>query len=163
MSCSIIKVESKHLGQIHDLNQSVLPAVSSITEKELTHFLKIADYFRTIIKENEIVGFLIAMKPGKNYNSPNYKWFEKNYKQFIYVDRVVIASAFRGQGFGREFYYDLNIFSRLFASIICCEVNIKPRNDDSLRFHDKYGFKPVGTQRTNNGKKEVLMMVYQII
>ena len=163
MCQKIIKVKSKHIPRIHELNQSALPAVSSVTEEELTHFLEISDYFRIIIKEKKIVGFLIAMTPGKNYGSSNYKWFEKHYKHFMYIDRVVIDPAFRGRGFGKEFYNDLSAFSLLFTHIISCEVNIKPKNNASLIFHAKYGFKSVGTQKTENGKKTVSLMICQII
>jgi len=46
--------------------------------------------------------------------------------------------------------------------IITCEVNLKPKNDESLLFHKKYGFEQVGTQETDGGKKEVSLMVYKI-
>ena len=36
---------------------------------------------------------------------------------------------------------------------------MKPKNDESLFFHKKYGFEQVGTQKTNGGKKEVSLMV----
>lgn len=162
MNHSIIKAEPKHIPKIHHLNQGALPAVSSVTNKELTHFLEIADYFRIIKINNRTVGFLIALGPGKDYGSPNYKWFEKHYTQFMYVDRIVIDPTFHGQGLGQAFYNDLIKFSRLMASIITCEVNLKPKNEGSLIFHERFGFKQVGTQETEGEKKEVSLMVYQI-
>jgi Predicted acetyltransferase, GNAT superfamily len=45
---------------------------------------------------------------------------------------------------------------------ITCEVNIRPKNVDSMIFHKKYGFYEVGTQTTENGKKEVSLMKYKI-
>ena len=39
-----------------------------------------------------------------------------------------------------------------------CEVNITPKNDISMKFHKKYGFKEV-SQRTENGKKLVSMQL----
>jgi len=162
MEYHILATENKDLPRVVDLNQDALPAVSSIELDDMIHFLEIVDYFRVIKVKNNIAGFLIALAPGKNYQSPNYKWFEKQYSQFMYVDRIVIDPAFQGQGLGWGFYDDLKIFCQRYTPIITCEVNLKPKNDDSLLFHKKYGFEQVGTQKTDGGKKEVSLMVYKI-
>ena len=162
MGFHISKTDTIDLPHIHDLNQHALPAVSSITLNDMTQFLEMADYFRVIKVKTNIAGFLIALALGKNYHSPNYKWFEKKYSQFMYVDRIVIDPSFQNKGLGLAFYDDLKIFCQGYAPIITCEVNLKPKNDGSLIFHKKYGFKQVGTQETEGGKKEVSLMVYKI-
>ena len=162
MSYHILKTNTIDLPHIHNLNQGALPAVSSITINDMTQFLKMADYFRVIKVKNNIAGFLIALTPGKDYHSPNYKWFEKKYSQFMYIDRIVIDPSFQSRGLGRAFYDDLKIFSQRYTPIITCEVNLKPKNEGSLLFHRKYGFEQMGTQKTEGGKKEVSLMVYKI-
>jgi predicted GNAT superfamily acetyltransferase len=162
MGYHISKTNTIDLPHIHNLNQGALPTVSSITIYDMSQFLEMADYFRVIKVKNNIVGFLIALTPGKDYHSPNYKWFEKKYSQFIYVDRIVIDPSFQTRGLGRAFYDDLKIFSQRYTPIITCEVNLKPKNEGSLLFHKKYGFEQVGTQKTERRKKEVSLMVYKI-
>ena len=162
MGYHISKTNTIDLPHIHNLNQGALPTVSSITIYDMSQFLEMADYFRVIKVKNNIVGFLIALTPGKDYHSPNYKWFEKKYSQFMYVDRIVIDPSFQTRGLGRAFYDDLKIFSQRYTPIITCEVNLKPKNEGSLLFHKKYGFEQVGTQKTERGKKEVSLMVYKI-
>ena len=162
MKFSIIDTKKGHLEQILMLNELSLPAVSSVTIDEMANFLDIADYFKSIIIDNIIVGFLVALHPGKDYHSLNYKWFEKRYKSFIYVDRIVIASSYQGNGFGKAFYNDLALFAKNKTNDITCEVNIRPKNEGSMIFHKKYGFYEVGTQTTENGKKEVSLMKYKI-
>lgn len=162
MGYHISKTNTIDLPHIHNLNQGALPAVSSITINDFTQFLEMADYFRVIKVKDNIAGFLIALTPGKDYHSPNYKWFEKKYSQFMYVDRIVIDPSFQTRGLGRAFYDDLKIFSQRYTPIITCEVNLKPKNEGSLLFHKKYGFEQVGTQKTERGKKEVSLMVYKI-
>jgi len=162
MGYHISKTNTIDLPHIHNLNQGALPAVSSITINDMTQFLEMADYFRVIKVKNNIAGFLIALAPGKNYQSPNYKWFEKKYSQFMYVDRIVIDPSFQSRGLGRAFYDDLKILCQRYTPIITCEVNLNPKNDGSLLFHKKYGFEQVGTQKTERGKKEVSLMVYKI-
>ena len=162
MKFSIINTRKGDLGEVLILNQLALPAVSSVTIDEMANFLDIADYFKSIIINNIVAGFLIALHPGKDYHSLNYKWFEKRYKSFIYVDRIVIGSSYRGNGLGKAFYNDLTIFAKHKTGDIACEVNIRPKNEDSMIFHKKYGFYEVGTQTTENGKKEVSLMKYKI-
>ena len=134
MEYHILATVNKDLPRVVDLNQGALPAVSSITLNDLTQFLEMADYFRVIKEKNDIAGFLIALTPGKDYQSPNYKWFEKHYSQFMYVDRIVIDPAFQGRRLGWVFYDDLKIFSHGFAPIMTCEVNMRPPNKVSIFF-----------------------------
>ena len=162
MKFSIIKTENEHLEDILFLNESSIPAVSSVNIYEMKKFLNIADYFKSVLVDKVISGFLIALQPGKDYQSVNYKWFEKRYKSFLYVDRIVIKSKYRGYGIGKAFYKDLEKFALNETDIITCEVNIKPKNTGSMLFHKKYGFCQVGTQYTENRKKEVSLMKYKI-
>ena len=162
MEFSIIKTKKNHLKDILTLNESFLPAVSSVDIKQIERFLNFADYFKSVLINNTISGFLIAIHPGKNYDSLNYKWFEKKFESFLYVDRIVIGSEFHGQGIGKAFYDDLQSYASKKTNIITCEVNIKPSNEGSMIFHQKYGFKKVGTQITDDGKKEVCLMRYKI-
>ena len=133
MKFSIISTENEHLDDILFLNESSLPAVSSINMDEMKKFLNIADYFKSVLVNKVISGFLIALQPGKDYQSVNYKWFEKRYKSFLYVDRIVIGSKYQGYGIGRSLYNDLKVFALNKTDIITCEVNIKPKNTDILK------------------------------
>ena len=162
MNFTISNTITDELPYILKMNQEALPAVSSVSIEDMEHFLYIVDYFRTLKVENKIAGFLIALSPGKDYSSLNYKWFEKRYKSFIYVDRIVIGSSYRGNGLGKAFYNDLAIFAKHKTNDITCEVNTRPKNEGSMIFHKKYGFCEVGTQLTENGKKEVSLMKYKI-
>ena len=162
MIFTISPTVSKQLPTIVKINQEALPAVSSVTLKDMEHFLSIVDYFRTLQLDDIIVGFLIALTPGKDYHSPNYKWFEKKFDSFMYVDRIVIDFAYQSNGFGWAFYNNLRKFTEYRSPRITCEVNLRPPNEGSIIFHEKYGFRQVGTQETEGGKKEVSLMEYII-
>ena len=51
--------------------------------------------------------FLIALSQDAEYASPNFNWFKRRYRQFVYVDRVIVAEALRGKGLARGLYEDL--------------------------------------------------------
>ncbi len=162
MIFTISPTVSKQLPTIVKINQEALPAVSSVTLKDMEHFLSIVDYFRTLQLDDIIVGFLIALTPGKDYHSPNYKWFEKKFDSFMYVDRIVIDFAYQSNGFGWAFYNNLREFTEDRSPRITCEVNLRPPNEGSIIFHEKYGFRQIGTQETEGGKKEVSLLEYKI-
>ena len=162
MNFTISNTIADELPDILIMNQEALPAVSSVSIEDMKHFLNIVDYFRTLKVENKIAGFLIALSPGKDYSSLNYKWFEKTYNSFMYVDRIVIDTNYHRNGLGTSFYNDLETFSIGKSSRITCEVNIRPKNKGSMVFHETYGFEQVGTQTTEEGKKEVSLMIYKL-
>jgi hypothetical protein len=47
--------------------------------------------------------------------------------------------------------------------IMTCEYNLRPQNEISRQFHQRYGFKEVGTQITENGKKTVSLQIKQVV
>ena len=93
MNFRIENTSSSELDEILELNQQALPAVSSVTKEEMQHFLNIVDYFKSLIIDQKVVGFLIALSPGKDYQSLNYKWFENKYKSFMYVDSCLLYTS----------------------------------------------------------------------
>tara|TARA_Y100000816_G_scaffold180379_1_gene130508 strand:+ start:185 stop:679 length:495 start_codon:yes stop_codon:yes gene_type:complete len=162
MKYEIIDAEKCDLLEILSLNQKAMPAVSFMDEKSLNYFYSVSEYLKLIKcgKENKIYGFLIGLTDKLDYESENYLWFSKRYSSFMYVDRIVIQSDSLGLGFGTMLYNDLINYSKGKFKNIICEYNVKPMNLISKNFHKKFGFKRVGKQKTEGGKKEVLMMEY---
>ena len=95
------------------------------------------------------------------YDSINFIWFNARYDDHVYLDRVAIAERFHRQGIGRAMYAEVE---RLLAercpnaNWLSLEVNLEPRNDQSLGFHDALGFKEVGQQQTDYGAYVSLMV-----
>ena len=92
----------------------------------------------------------------------NYKWFEKRYKSFLYIDRIVVKKEHQNKGLGTVLYQDLISCAGNKTNLITCEVNIKPHNKTSLLFHKKMGFSEVGTQMSENNQKEVSFLSLSI-
>jgi len=162
MECKIVDACHSDADFILDLNQRFTPAVSDLSNDMMTYFLEISDYFKVLKVDGLSIGFLIALIPGKDYWSENYRWFNKRYELFMYIDRVVIAKEYQKRGYGKLFYDDLCNHSRENSEYITCEVNTRPLNQQSIKFHKKYGFYEVGVQETEGGKKCVSLMIYDI-
>ena len=159
---NIINATKSDLDFVLSLNQESLSAVSHSDLVKMNYFLKISSYFKIFYLEDVPVGFLIGIMPDKDYESENYKWINQRYHSFIYVDRIIIDAKHRNKGLGFYFYNNLKKAFRRKVENIACEVNIKPFNKHSIDFHKRYGFKDVGEQDIENGKKRVSYMIYKI-
>lgn len=158
MPTNIVPVRDEHLDWCLRLNNSAVPDVGTLDRPAIGRFATKADYFRVAEVDGEMAGMLIALSPGHDYESLNYRWFEKNFDDFVYIDRVIVAPAFRGRGVGNIFYADVQSFAEQRAPYLTCEVNLEPRNDVSLLFHGTHGFEEVGQQTTENGAKRVSLL-----
>ena len=154
---------SDDLKKLLELNQSNRPHVGSISLRELEHLYDQASNFRVAELNEKTAGFLIAFLPEAEYGSLNFLWFKKHYNAFVYIDRIVVAPEARRKGIAVRLYQDLEqLAAERKIPLMTCEYNLRPKNEVSQQFHQRYGFKEVGTQETENGKKTVSLQIKQI-
>ena len=159
MTCDMRDVLSSDLDAALNLNESVVPAVNSIDMEQMRWFADNAAYFRVVVSGEDLAAFLIGLRPATEYASPNYRWFCDHYDDFGYVDRVAVATFARRRGMASRLYDDFVESLPGDVSVLSCEVNINPPNESSMRFHARYGFNQVGSQKVEGGAKEVALMV----
>jgi uncharacterized protein len=149
------------LDEILRHNNEAVPAVNALIRADLEWFVEWAHSFLVVDSpDGSIAGFMVGFDgPGVPYDSVNYTWFSARYEAFIYVDRIVVAEAGRGAGVGTALYDSFAEQGRADGfAVMLAEVNIRPRNDVSLRFHERHGFVPVGEQDNASGAKRVTML-----
>lgn len=106
--------------------------------------------------EGRVAGFLLALREGATYDSPNYRWFDSRGGRFLYIDRAVVHGPDQGRGIATALYDDLVEFAlRSDVVRLACELDVEPPNEASRRFHDRLGFREVGTQWVAEGAKRV--------
>jgi predicted GNAT superfamily acetyltransferase len=146
------------------LNEESVHFLSPISTGRLAKLHADAAYHRVVEVDGEVAAFLLAFAPGSDYNSLNYRWFAERYERFLYIDRVVVASKWQGQGLGTVLYRDLFKFAReTNAQRVTCEFDIDPPNEASRRFHERWGFAEVGGQVVAGGKKTVSMQAAELV
>ncbi|GIL01889.1 MAG: acetyltransferase [Alphaproteobacteria bacterium] len=138
------------------LNNAATPHVNALGEAQMRRLGAEARLALRATADREIAGFVLALAPGADYASPNYRWFAARYRDFLYVDRVAVASRWRGRGIAWRLYEA--VFAAAGAAPVCCEVNLRPANDTSMRFHLGLGFVEVGRQMVEDGAKEVALL-----
>ena len=133
------------------LNNASVPHVNALTEEQFSWLTEAADYYRVAELDGVPVGFVIAIRNGTTYWSGNYAWFAERYPAFLYLDRVVVAPDSRRHGVGRMLYDDLLAFASGRWPRITLEVNVNPPNPGSVAFHERLGFRRVGSRSYAEG------------
>ena len=138
------------------LNDGEVQQTSPMDVNRLRFLVALSSYCKVVTVENKVVAFLIALREGAPYENDNYRWFSERLSTFMYVDRIVVEAGFSGRGVGKKLYGNLFEFARSQrVATMTCEYNIEPPNPASQIFHDKFGFKELGTHWVANGTKRV--------
>ena len=138
------------------LNAAEVEKTSAMDLDRLNALVSLSSYTKVAVVAGEVAAFLFAIRHGADYQNVNYNWFASQFSTFLYIDRIVVGSRFAGLGIGRAMYEDLFTYVR-FHSLghVTCEYNIDPPNLASKAFHNKFGFKELGTQWVAGGSKQV--------
>ena len=143
-----------------ELNNAAAPALNELDLAELTRLAGLAAHglAAEIPGAGGLVGFCLAFEPGADYESLNYTWFSRHYESFTYLDRIVVDPTLRSRGLGAALYAELEVRIDGRTPWLFCEVNVRPLNAGSLRFHHRIGFAEVGRQDTDAGRKTVSLL-----
>jgi predicted GNAT superfamily acetyltransferase len=145
------------------LNAESVHFLSPLDVGRLQHLHAQAAYHRLVEIDCKVAAFLLVLREGADYDSPNYIWFAERYRRFLYVDRIVVAEAMQGLRLGTHLYDDLIAFAVANGfTKLTCEFDLEPPNPASARFHARYGFREVGRQWLGGGTKQVSLQVREL-
>ena len=97
-------VDSDIIEQIYVLNQENTPEVGSLSSiKDLQNLIRLSSINYYVISQDKIIGFIICFREHSTYDSENYKFFSKEERNFLYVDRIAISHKYRRFGIGKIF------------------------------------------------------------
>jgi len=162
MSIIIRDVREHELDLVLALNNAAGPGILPMDAGKLRFFWENADYFRVAEKDGHLAGFLVALSQDAPHDSPNFLWFRERYPEFLYVDRIVIASTRRGAGVGRVFYGDVQSFAEVRVPRLCAEVFLEGSNHPALLFHGSFGFREVGQHVMQGHGLRAAMLVKEL-
>ena len=154
-------VAADDLPALHAINQASTPGVSAETPGDLARWIALGRCLAAQGERGAPLGFLNLIDQGREgYPSPNLAWFEARRAAgdgagFVYVDRIALAPGARGRGIGQALYRAAFAAWAGRRAAMVCEVNTRPPNPGSLRFHERLGFARVGGQAIEPGAYEV--------
>ena len=132
--------------EMHTINQENIPEVGALSELEdfraRVNWSKIIFVYKW---EDIIKAFVLCMREGQPYNSPNYQYISSRFEKFLYVDRIAVQEKFRRKGLAEKIYSTVIDKGKENNLDILCEVNTRPSNEPSMAFHQKMGFEEIGT------------------
>ncbi|MEO8802059.1 MAG: GNAT family N-acetyltransferase [Rudaea sp.] len=158
MTLNIRDVREHELDVVLALNNAAGDSILPLDMSQLQALADHAAYFRVAEVDGQLAGFLVALREDADYASPNFRWFRERYEQFLYIDRIVIASGYRRVGLGRVFYADVTSFAEVRVPLLACEVFLEPRDDVVVLFHGIYGFQEVGQQLMPGVNRRVALL-----
>lgn len=139
------------------LNERNVEALAPLDAERLAQLQQWADRCDVLEHDGAFAGFVITFGPGTPYDSENYRWFAERHGErgFYYLDRIVLHEDVRRQGLG-GFVYDALETVAARHGRMALEVNVVPRNDASLAFHERRGYVEVG--RLGDATHQVALM-----
>ena len=139
------------------INEQGLPGTGQVSQEEMVDLLSLCELPIGVFEENSLLGFALCLLPRTRYASLNYAWFNQRYQEFLYVDRIAVGEDYRGQGIGTLLYQKVIEYAEQQSCSVAAEVNLKPPNPGSIRFHHLHNFTEIGVFEQN--EKTVSMML----
>lgn len=139
------------LATLFAINQASTPGVGhEDSAAGLARWIDISTCLVAVDAADKPLGFITLIPPGTMaYDSNNLRWFERYQEgretSLIYVDRIALTPKARGLGLGEKLYQAAYGAFKT-TDEIGCEVNTMPPNPGSHRFHQRLGFREVGTR-----------------
>lgn len=159
----IRNAQKSDFNAIVQLNESEVDKTSPMDLARLELLGGLACYHKVVEVEGQVVGFLLAMDETSAYENANFEFFKPLYKRFIYIDRIVISKDFAGMKLGSALYDDLFAYARSQQiNTVTCEFYSKPLNVVSQKFHQRFGFREVGSQMSEDGSKVVSLQAVEV-
>ena len=149
-------IESE-LEEIYALNQSLTPKLGALKDiQHLKRLINMSECSKGLKMRGKIAAFMICFREDSEYESKNYLYFNRKYKEFLYVDRIGVSKNLENTGLGSILYkYIIENFGEDLK--ICAEINTKPMNKKSIIFHKKHDFKRILEKCYNENYKVVFM------
>ncbi len=170
MTLSIRPLSVVDLDRLVALNNAAVPAVPATSGSEFAELLAMSDHAFGISDGDKpadgaaLLGFVVGMNPGREYDSENYRFFEARGTDSLYVDRIVVDEQRRGQRIGQRLYERVFQIARADGRAeVTCEVNVEPPNPRSLAFHSRLGFVEVGRQGTKGDTVQVALLAASVL
>ena len=127
------------------LNHRFVDLLSPLDAERLLWLVGLADHADVVDLDDRVVGFVLTMAPGSEYDSDNYRWHAQRFDDaFYYLDRIVVDPDLRRTGIASRVYDEIEERARQVGPVMCLEVNLDPPNEPSLEFHRRRGYVEVG-------------------
>jgi hypothetical protein len=135
---------SDDIPSLWRINEEGLPGTGKVSQEEIAEILSFSELSLGAYEDGLLTGFVICLLPRTRYGSLNYAWFNENYRDFLYVDRIAVSQKHRNKQIGSLLYEEVFKHASELKFPVAAEVSLNPPNPDSMRFHERKKFFEVG-------------------
>jgi predicted GNAT superfamily acetyltransferase len=135
---------SDDIPSLWRINEEGLPGTGKVSQEEIADLLTLSELSLGAYEDGLLTGFVICLLPRTRYGSLNYAWFNENYQDFLYVDRIAVSQKHRNKQIGSLLYERVFKHASELKFPVAAEVSLKPPNPDSMRFHERHKFSEAG-------------------
>jgi len=119
------------------INERHVASLSPLDDGRLVWLLGMATHAELILSEQDVAGFVLTFAPGTAYDSDNYRWFSREYDDFLYLDRIAIDPAYQRRGLASRVYDELEAAASEHGRMV---LEVNDDNEPSLAFHRARGY-----------------------
>ncbi len=150
-------ITTEDIDDVLALNHRNVVKLAPLDAPRLDEIRGWADRVDVVVVDDRFAGFVVTFQAGTPYDSDKYEFFSDRFgDDFYYLDRIVLHEDFRRRGLGSFVYDEVEQTAREESARMALEVNLVPRNDASLAFHQGRGYVEVG--RLGDAEHLVSMM-----
>ena len=104
MELEIRPLVKSDIDAIWSINEEGLPGTGKVSSDEIEALLDFSSLAVGAHLDEILVGFVICLPPRTDYGSLNYAWFNSNYNDFLYVDRIAVRTQYQNRKIGTLLY-----------------------------------------------------------
>jgi uncharacterized protein len=159
MSVRVRPVDAEDFEEILRINSESVPHVANLDDEEVRRLVTLASVAWVAQSEKRVVGYLVGMSNSDGYDGEEFGCFLQRFDQpFVYVDQIAVDARARRMNVASQMYEHLAHWCiTRNINLLCCEVNMRPVNSVSMRFHEKLGFKRLDELETSDGRRVALL------
>jgi hypothetical protein len=159
----IRSAEVSDFERILKLNEEFVCYLNEMTADQLNVYHSYAELNLVAEIDGKVEAFVLVFRENTDYDYVTYLLYKERYEKFLYVDRIVVSAKCQGLGIASMLYDKIIEHARNTGiSFVTAEVDSDPPNPVSLGFHEKFGFKNMGSVAAPGSNKFVSLQVAQI-
>jgi predicted GNAT superfamily acetyltransferase len=129
-----------------EFNNAAIPDIGALTAAKAEWLVTHAALPLLALLDGRPAGMVMVLSDDCGYDSDYYRWFTNRYRNFLYIDRIVVANWARGQGVARQLYTHIEREADKQGLAIVADVYSEPPNVPSLGLHRAMGYEEIGAQ-----------------
>jgi len=151
----------KNTEVLVQMNNSAVPDVNRIDDRRARWLIAHSRLAREASLDGRAAGVIVVLDDTAALPGEYFKWFTTRYRNFLYIDRVIVAAWARRRGVATRLYQEVDRIAQKHGLAVACEVYCDPANIASLTFHAKMGYREIGRQLSvAEGKTVSKLMKY---